>query len=37
VNAPDKVPPKIEHVWDASTLPDIEQVVSMVEKPEPVT
>ena len=37
VNAPDKIPPEAEHVWDATTLLDIEQVVSLVEKPEPET
>jgi hypothetical protein len=37
VNAPVSFPPEAEHVWDATTLPDIEQVVSLVEKPEPET
>ena len=26
-----------EQVWDATALPDIEQAVSLVEKPEPET
>jgi len=30
-------PPEIEHVEDATTMPDIEQEVSLVEKPEPDT
>jgi hypothetical protein len=37
VNAPVRPPPETEHVWDATTLPDIEQVISLVEKPEPET
>jgi len=37
VNAPVRIPSETEHVWDATTLPDIEQVVSLVEKPEPET
>jgi hypothetical protein len=37
LNASDRTPPEAEHVWDATTLPDIEQVVSLVEKPEPET
>jgi hypothetical protein len=37
VNAPVKIPPETEQVGDATTLPDIEQVVSLGEKPEPVT
>ena len=37
MNPPVKIPPETEQVWDATTLPDIEQVVSLVEKPEPET
>ena len=37
MNAPVKVPPDTAQVGDATTLPDIEQVVSLGEKPEPET
>ncbi len=37
MNAAVNAPLEIEHVWDATTLPDIEQVVSLIEKPEPDT
>jgi len=37
VNAAVNAPLEIEHVWDATALPDMEQVVSIVEKPEPDT
>ena len=37
MNAPVKIPPETEQVWDATTLPEIEQIVSLVEKPEPET
>jgi hypothetical protein len=37
VNAAVNAPLEIEQVWDATTLPDIEQVKSLVEKPEPDT
>jgi len=37
VNAAVNAPLEIEHVWDATVLPDIEHVVSLVEKPEPDT
>jgi hypothetical protein len=37
VNIPFKIPLETEQVGDATTLPDIEQVVSLVEKPEPET
>jgi hypothetical protein len=37
VNVPVSAPPEIEHVEDATTVPDIEHEVSLVEKPEPDT
>jgi hypothetical protein len=37
VNAAVNAPLEIEHVWEATTLPDIEQVVSPVKKLVPDT
>ena len=37
VNAPDNAPLEIEHVCDDTMLPEIEQDVSIIEKPDPET
>ena len=37
MNAPVKVPPETEQVGNDTTLPDIEQTVSLGEKPKPET
>ena len=37
MNAPVNAPLEMEQVWEATTLPDNEQIVSLAEKPEPDT